>query len=267
MYDHSVGLSDLDRARRFKMRLGGDEPLLLAQATFTDPAAAEILANAGFDAVVVDSEHSEHNFVTGTDLLRAMAGSAAVPFVRPPRADADEIRRWLDNGAVGILCPLVHDVSDAQALADARAYPPRGRRTFGPRRASGYWADTQAYFAEANEAIVVIAIIESRRGAENIDEILSTDGIDGVLIGSADLSLDLGVFGDYEHPIYRQAANSIVDAVRARGKALGIGCQSVEHARACRDEGYDLLLLASDDLLLAKGARDVVQGVRPQATC
>ncbi|MFN8007754.1 MAG: aldolase/citrate lyase family protein [Terriglobia bacterium] len=121
------------------------------------------------------------------------------------RSDPDEIRRLLDVGSPGVLCPFVNTAEEALRLVQACRYPPSGIRGYGPRRADIYGLDADEYFDHANEAMLCIPIIESRMSVENIEGIVSVEGIEAVCIGPMDLSVSLGIPKEYEHPKYKAA--------------------------------------------------------------
>jgi len=116
-------------------------------------------------------------------MLQAAAHTDAVLLARPLRFDADEIRRLLDLGSPGVLCPFINSGDEATKLVQACRYPPAGIRGYGPRRAGVYGFDGDQYFQEANDAMIITGIIESAQAIENIDDIVKVDGFDGVTIG------------------------------------------------------------------------------------
>jgi 2-keto-3-deoxy-L-rhamnonate aldolase RhmA len=250
---------ELEKARRFKTKLRSGKPCWGAQLALSDPAVAEIFGRAGFDWLIVDTEHSSTSLPTVRAMLQAAAPTEAVLLARPLRFDADEIRRLLDLGSPGVLCPFIHTGEEARRLVEACRYPPAGIRGFGPRRAGSYGFDADQYFEEANDAMICLGIIESAQAVENIDDIVKVDGLAGVVIGPLDLSISLGGYKQFEHPRYLEAVEAVRQACRRHGKAMGHGCQSLEHAKMCRGLGDTLLLVAGDDAFLASEARRYLQ--------
>lgn len=245
---------ELEKARRLKARMRKGEVCLGAQIALSDSMVAEIFGRAGFDWLVVDTEHSAHHPLTVRAMLQAAAATDAVLLARPLRLDPDEIRRYLDLGSPGILCPFINSSEEAAALVQACRYPPDGRRGWGPRRAAGYGFDTAAYAATANDSMICIPIIESAEAVAHIDDIVSVPGIDGVTIGPMDLSISLGCFQQFTHPSYVDAVDRVRAACRRHGKAMGTGCYSAEYAQECVAGGDVLLLVAGDDIFLASEA-------------
>lgn len=234
--------SELEKARSLRKKLLGGQMALGTQIALRDPTVVEIFGRAGFDWLVINTEHSAHSIETVKAMLQAGVHTEAVVLVRPLRLDPRKIQLYLDLGSPGVLCPFIEDGASARALVDATRYPPDGSRGYGPRRASGYGFDGEAYFRDANESMLCIPIIESRTGVENIDNIVSVDGIDGVTIGPADLSIDLGVFGQYESDRYLRAVDRVRHACSRHGKA----------------SGDTLLLVGGDDLALRESATAMI---------
>jgi len=250
---------ELEKARRLKAKLRSGKPCWGAQLALSDSAVTEIFGRAGYDWLVVDTEHTATNLPTVKAMLQAAAHTEAVLLARPLRFDPDEVRRLLDLGSPGVLCPFVNTGEEAARLVQACRYPPAGIRGYGPRRAGAYGFDADQYFQEANDAMICFGIIESEKAIENIDDIVKVDGFDGVSMGPMDLSISLVCFKQFEHPRYIAAVDAVRAACRKHGKAMGHGCQSIEHAKQCAALGDTLLLVAGDDAFLAAEARRYIK--------
>jgi 4-hydroxy-2-oxoheptanedioate aldolase len=246
---------ELEKARRLKARLKSGKPCWGAQLALSDPAVAEIFGRAGYDFLIVDTEHTSTNLPTVRAMLQAAVHTDAVLLARPLRYDADKIRQLLDLGSPGVLCPFINTGEEARKLVQACRYPPAGIRGYGPRRAGVYGFDADQYFQEANDAMIVTGLIESAQAIENIEDIVKVEGLDGVTIGPMDLSISLGCFKQFKHPRYLAAVDAVRQACRRHGKAMGHGCQSIAHAKECAALGDTLLLVAGDDAFLASEAR------------
>jgi 2-keto-3-deoxy-L-rhamnonate aldolase RhmA len=255
-------IRELEKARRFKDKIKSGKACLGAQVAMTDPVIVEILARAGYDWLVIDSEHSVHNPASVRAMLQAASHTEAIVLARPLRLDRDEIRRFLDLGAQGILCPFINTGAEAQEFVQACRYPPAGIRGFGPRRAGVFGFDSDEYFKTANQSLLCVPIIESRAGVENIEAIVATDGIDGITIGPMDLSISLGAYKQFDHPNYVSAVEQVAGACRKFGKAMGTGCYSLEHARKCVNAQDILLLAGGDDTFLASESRRWIEALR-----
>jgi 2-keto-3-deoxy-L-rhamnonate aldolase RhmA len=255
-------IRELEKAQALKKRLREGELAIGAQVELADPAVVEILGRAGYDWLVIDAEHTPHGSESMQAMLQAGVHGDAVVLARPLRFDADMIRHYLDLGSPGVLCPFIEGGAEAQSLVNACRYPPAGIRGYGPRRAGVYGFDAGEYFEIANESLLCIPMIESQRAVDAIDEIVAVDGIDAVCIGPMDMSINLGVYRDFEDERYVQAVDTVRQACKRHGKAMGTGTYSLDHARACRDSGDQLLLALVDDQALRDGAVATVAALR-----
>lgn len=186
---------------------------------------ARIARAAGFDTLYVDMEHSSLSFDTTGQICMAAQDCGVTPFVRVPSLRADDIARVLDGGAMGVIAPHVRSAEDARALVEAARFPPRGHRSAsGGLPQFDFRAVTAA---EANPlldaATMVVPMVETIEALENVEEIAAVDGVDMLLIGSNDLTAEMGIHGQYDHPRLREAFVRVIAACRARGKHVGIG--------------------------------------------
>jgi len=256
---------EIEKAIRFKTRLRSGECCVGAQLGLTDPAVVEIFGRAGYDWISVDIEHGPYTIETVKLMLQAAAGTPAVLLARPRKLDLDEIRRYLDIGSPGVMCPFINRGEEAARLVEFCRYPPAGVRGWGPRRAVNYGFDADEYLAKANAAMLCLPIIESPEAVERIDEIVSVDGIDGIVMGPMDLSMSLGCFKKFDNPLFTSAVETVRAACRRHSKVMGTGCYSLDFARECARQGDGLLLVASDDGYLAAEARRCLGEVRAAA--
>lgn len=223
---------------------------------------AEALARLAYDAIVVDMQHSPIDFTQVTAMLSAIELGGAEPFVRMQVNDHADAMKLLDAGAYGLIAPMVNTAEDAQRFASALHYPPRGIRSYGPRRpALRYGA---AYLQEASDSIVALAMIETREALTNLDAILAVDGLDGVFIGPTDLALDMGHAPtvDSSNPDVVNAVAHVLERAHAAGKRAGIFCGSGAFARSKIAEGFDFVTAAPDLSLLVSAARSVIEQAR-----
>jgi 4-hydroxy-2-oxoheptanedioate aldolase len=223
-----------------------------------DALSAETLAKSGYDALVIDMQHSGTEFDTAVAIMIAIENGGCEPFVRVRWNSPSEIMKLADLGAYGIIAPMIETAEEAAMLASALHYPPRGNRSFGPRRPLlRYGAD---YVAKASESIVSMAMIETQKGIDNLDSILAVDGLDGVFIGPADLSLALGgpPKPDSTDPKVVGAVRHIRERAHAMGKRAGIFCGSPVFGRQKLQEGFDFVTLTPDLVMLAAAAKEAV---------
>ncbi len=220
------------------------------------PAVAEVLANAGFDWIAVDMEHTDIDNAAFTAIARGLYGRGVVPLARVGENDTLAIRQVLDLGAQGVIVPLIHTAEDAERAVAAAKYPPRGIRGYCFSRMNNWGKDFDAYAAKANDDIAVIVMIESRQGVENIDEILRVDGVDGVFIGPYDLSGSYGVPGEINHELVKNGCNQVLKACMKTGKSAGMHIvlpSKVTIEKAVSD-GFTFLALGVDTVFLSAGA-------------
>jgi len=256
---------ELEKAKKLKSKLRKGECCLGAQIALSDPSIVEIFGRAGFDWIVVDTEHAPQNLSTVRCMLQSAVSTSAVPLIRPLRLDSDEIRRYLDMGSPGVLCPFIDSGEEATKLVQACRYPPEGIRGYGPRRAGVFGFDSTEYLAQANEAMCCVPIIESKEAIDRIDEIVSVSGIDAIVIGPMDLSISLGCYMEFGSAVYEGAIKKARAACGKYGKAMGTGCYSLEHAQRCIADGDQMLLVAGDDQFVAAESRRYIAELRKVA--
>ena len=244
-------------AQSFAAALRSMELVVGTWLQINNATAAEVLANAGFDWIAIDIEHTDIDASGLTSLLRGMYGRPVAPIARVSTNDVLEIRRALDAGSRGVLVPFVSTPEEARRAVDAAKYPPRGIRGFSFSRANNWGKDFAAEAGSANDETVVIVMIESRRGAESIREILAVDGVDAAFIGPYDLSGSFGIPGQIDAPPVRDACSRVLEACRAARKPAGILLTdpTPENVGAAVRSGYTLLALGLDTSFIASGAR------------
>ncbi len=244
---------------RIKSLLKQGKPTAGAWLQMTSPFSAEIMARAGFDWLIVDLEHAPGDLLNLASQLQAMGGMDCVPFVRAPWNDPVAIKRILDTGVMGVLIPYVNSAEEAKNAVAACKYPPEGIRGLaGSPRAAYFGQNSMDYLKAANEEILVIIAVETGEAIANLDEILGVDGLDGIFIGPMDLATSMGYFGDPSHPEVQQAIATVEEKTLKAGKYLGTVGGSWEQARKKYDKGYQLLMLMSDSVDLAKLAGQTV---------
>jgi len=239
-----------------KKKLKEDKPAIGTFVGLGHPDVTEMLSRMGFDWLVIDSEHAPIGFETIQLMLQAMNGTDCTPIVRPSWNDMVTIKRVLDIGAHGVLIPWVNSREDAEYAVRACKYPPEGLRGFGPRRAALL---DPTYPGTANEELLVIAQIETRKAINNLDEILSVDGIDACYIGVFDLSLSYGLkFPDFKNAEYLEAFDKVLEAAEKWKKPAGMYALS-NNAQWAVEKGFTLITVDSADTFLMRGARTALK--------
>ncbi len=228
------------------------------------PMVAEVVAQAGYDCVLIDLEHGPGSFLDMVPLLQAVQGWDCAPLVRVPSNDPVNMKKVLDIGVEGVMIPSVDTVAQAEAAVAACRYPPRGRRGMAATivRASEYGACWQEYVAKADDALLVMCQIESAEAVRNASAIAAVEGVDMLFIGPFDLSASLGHLGKPDHPEACAAIAEIEAAAKSAGVRLG-GIPTPERSAAeLTNAGYSLVLADADVLLLRDAARSSVAALR-----
>lgn len=241
----------------FKQRLKAGERLIGCWMTLADIYSAEILGTAGFDWIVVDGEHSPNDIRSMRDQLIALEASDSHPVVRVPIGETRLIKQVLDIGAQTVLVPMVETAEQAKELVRACRYPPEGTRGVGASAArASRFSSIPDYIATADDQICLLVQVENRAGIANIDEILAVDGVDGVFIGPADLSTDMGHSGNSSAPEVEEVILATLARIKAAGKAPGILSTKDETTALYRDGGAQFLAVGIDLLMLARATRE-----------
>jgi 4-hydroxy-2-oxoheptanedioate aldolase len=224
--------------------------------------SAETMAHQGWDSLTIDLQHGVVDYQAMVTMLQAISTTDTVPVVRVPWLEPGALMKALDAGAYAVICPMVNTREDAQRLVAYTHYAPRGTRSFGPVRALLYGGAD--YPQQANDTIVTFAMIETAQALDNLDDILSVEGLDAVYIGPSDLSLALGcrpVFDDVDPPV-AQAIDHILARAKAHGLVAGIHNGTAEGALARIAKGFQFVTVSSDARLIAAGAQQVLTKMR-----
>jgi 4-hydroxy-2-oxoheptanedioate aldolase len=227
--------------------------------------SAETMAHQGWDSLTIDLQHGVVDYQAMVGMLQAISTTDTVPVVRVPWLDPAALMKALDAGAYGVICPMVNTREEAQRLVAYTHYAPRGTRSFGPVRALLYGGAD--YPQQANDTIVTFAMIETAQALDNLDDILSVEGLDAVYIGPSDLSLALGcrpVFDDVDPPV-AQAIDHILERAKTHGLVAGIHNGTAEGALARVAKGFQFVTVSSDARLIAAGAQQVLAKMRATA--
>jgi len=224
------------------------------------PTVVEAAGRAGFDFVVVDTEHTTMGLETVAELVRTADGIDGLGvFVRPAWNDPVRIKRILDVGVDGILVPMIDTPDDARELVEATRYPPDGIRGVAGGRAAGYGEKFHEYVTEGHRELLTVAQIETATGVENADEIAAVDGIDSLFVGPADLSASLGVFGQWESPELREAMGRVIEAGSAAGTPVGTLVVRGEDVADRVDVGFDYQMAGKDTTTLIETGERIVE--------
>jgi 4-hydroxy-2-oxoheptanedioate aldolase len=230
-----------------------------------DQIAAEITAGAGFDWVMIETEHAPNDLRTALTQLQAVAASGVPTLVRPTEGETVQIKRLLDIGVQTLLVPMVESGEQARQLVSAMRYPPHGIRGVGSSMArAAQWNRHSDYLAAANDQMCLIVQIESVEGAGAIEDIAAVDGVDALFVGPSDLAASMGHLGNSGHPEVVAAVTDCINRIRAAGKPVGIFATTVEAAKAYVAQGCSFIAIGSDITLLAKATTALAAAVRSE---
>ena len=250
----------MTQVESFAQRLRSGERLLAASASMS-PAVTEIIGQCGFDWLFLDAEYLP---LTGPDiqeLIRAADSTNTAAVVRLNNDHESEIRQILDMGAAGVIIPLVKTAAQARKIVAAAKYPPQGERGMAGGRAQGYGAGMEDYIKRANSETAVIVMVEDAVGLSNVEDIAAVPGLDGIFVGTGDLSLSLGCLGEPMHDDMLAAFKRIAAAARANGVALGGFPASRAMYDFCYSEGFRFILTGLDAGLLRTAAMSKLKEV------
>ena len=224
--------------------------------------SAEVMANQGWDTLTIDMQHGLIGEDALIPMLQAISTTPTVPIVRVPWLEPGVLMKALDAGAYAVICPMVNTREDAQKLVAWTSYAPMGTRSFGPVRALLYGGAD--YPTHANKTIVRFAMIETAQALDNLDDILSVEGLDAIYIGPSDLSLSLGckpVFDDVD-PKAQQAIEHILARAKAHNVVAGIHNGVPRVAKARVQMGFRFVTLSSDARLMIAGSQELLGAMR-----
>lgn len=251
---------------QFKRRLKAGVQQIGFWCTIPDPCVVEALAGAGFDWIVLDTEHTPVEVSAVLPLLQAAAPHPVSCVVRPVQNETALIKRHLDQGAQTILLPYIQSRAEAEAAVRAVRYPPAGLRgVAGTMRAAGY-GRVRDYTRRADAEICLLVQVETVQALADIEAIATTPGVDGVFIGPADLAASLGHPGNSGHPEVQAAILAAIARLRDLGVPSGILTLDAGFAQACMAAGTRFTAVGLDMALLVGAADRLAQAFKASAS-
>ena len=227
----------------------------------------EMAGNAGFDWLLLDLEHGAGDQSELVHQLQAAAAADTPAIVRIAWNEPWRFKRALDTGAAGVMVPWVSTVEEAQAATTAMRYFPEGVRGAATMiRANGFGRDRDEYLQAANDNLLTVVQIETRQAVENAAAIAAVDGVDVLFVGPFDLSIGLGVSGQFDHPEFLAALQQVVAGAQGAGKAAGILLQRPDQVAATVERGFTFIALGSDGGLVANGMAHLAGAFAPFRT-
>ena len=241
----------------FKRALKAGQLQIGLWSSLASHVAAEVIAGAGFDWLVIDAEHGPNDVPIVLNQLQAMAASPVHPIVRPPWNDAVVIKRLLDVGVQTLLVPYVQNADEARRAVAATRYPPRGVRGFAAATRASRFGRVKDYHARCEAELCVLVQLETRAALGQIDAIAAVEGIDGLFIGPGDLSADLGYLGQLGHPEVQSVIEDAIAHIQRAGSVAGILTPDEKLARRYIELGCRYVAVGSDLGILARGAEQL----------
>lgn len=250
--------------KSLKERMRKRELTVGSWITLGHTAVAEIMAQAGFDWLVIDMEHSAITLDQAQGLVQVIELSGVSPLVRVSKNDSSLIKRIMDTGAHGVIVPMVNTAQEALAAVQAVKYPPQGKRGVGLARAQKYGLGFKEYKRWCEKESVVIVQIEHKDAVRNLEAILSTPGVDGFIVGPYDLSGSLGIAGEFTHPLMVKTMKAIRQKARLAGSLSGFHIikPDIKEFLKRKAEGYKFLAFSLDTLLLGNTCRELFSKIR-----
>jgi len=231
-----------------------------------DPGIIPLCSVAGWDHVIFDTEHGDGDIETLNALALTAHYEDLTFLVRVPDKLYHQMARILDVGAEGLVLPRVDDRETAEKIIQSTKYWPLGSRgaSISQNRTLFRPCPATEYMEWANRETLTVIQVESRESVKNLDEILSVQGIDAVLVGPFDLSTNLGVPGRFDHPLVEEACEKVIEACRRRGVAPGIHMNTIEGVEKWRERGMRFLTYCYDSELLAAASREALSRLRSE---
>ncbi|MBN2294679.1 MAG: aldolase [Pirellulales bacterium] len=248
------------RTSRILEKFGRNEPVLITQLHLTDPSVFELTTLMGFDGIWMDMEHHFYSLETAGNLMRAARLGVTDIVARPGKGEFMRMQRMLEAGAQGIMYPRCDDAAEAREVVRWAKFQPMGVRGFdGGNPDMPYCSmPTLQYLEEANKNTFIIIQVEQPNTLENIDEIAAVDGVDALMLGPCDFSIQSGFPGDLGNEKMTSTARRINEAARKAGKKWGMPVGSVEAAKQKLDMGADMIFYHAD-IVAIKLAQEQIQ--------
>ena len=247
-----------------KQRLRNGETLAGYVATIPSAVSAQAIAAAGADWILIDQEHGAVGPETLHAMIAATAGTQCAPLVRVPRRDEAWVKPALDLGAEGICFPGVRTAEEAADCVSLLRYPPRGRRGWGPFLAHARWGvGLFDYLSQRGDETICMLLIETRDALENIEAICQVEGVDCMIIAQFDLSTELGVSGNFDAPVFRDAFAHLEQVILAAGIPVGAAALTREQTRLLLERGHRLPVHGFDVLMLGSFVRQTAEWRKP----
>ena len=251
------------RKNNLKKLIQEGKPVINGWLQIPHSYPAEVMAKQGYDSLTIDMQHGVVDYPNALQMLQAISTTDVVPMARVNWNEPGQIMKILDAGAYGIICPMVSNKKEAESFVQACLYPPKGYRSYGPIRGLLYGGAD--YGKHANDEILKFAMIETKEALSNLDEIMSTKGLDGIYIGPADLSLAIGEDPSFDipesSPVFKVIL-TILEHAKKNKIIPAIHNMSPEYAEKMINLGFKLVTIGADQRYMAAGAKAAIDKVR-----
>ena len=238
-----------------KLRLQRGETVHGCWLNLGSSLTAEIVGQAGFDWVLIDLEHGAGTEKDVIAQLQALKSTGTAAIVRVESGEPSRISRVMDMGALGVMCPKVNNAKEAKKVINGLHYPPFGNRGVAKMvRATDFSKSFNQYYEEAKAKVLSVVQIETKEALSHLDDIAATEGVDVLFIGPSDLTMELGVFGQFDHPDFLKAVSDIITAAKKASKAIGILFFNTEEYKKYHDMGIQFIACGSDAVFVANAS-------------
>ena len=243
---------------KFKKKLLAGERQIGAWNTVCNGSVSELFGYSGFDWVVIDTEHAPSDPIVALGQLQALEATDSSAIVRPATNDTVLIKRFLDIGFQTLIIPFIQNGLEARQAVYSMRYPPEGiRGVAGTSRATRYGTISD-YAREAHQQLCLVLQLETIEALDNLEDIASTKGVDGLFIGPGDLAASLGYLGNPSHPEVKRVIKETIFKIKGLGMPVGIFSLDLEYAEECFNYGVDFISVAMDTNLLMKSSKQIV---------
>ena len=251
------------RKNKVKEMMKAGKPVINGWLQIPSTVSAEVMAHQGWDSLTIDMQHGLVDYTNALPMLQTISSTDVTPLARVNWNEPGQIMKILDAGAYGIICPMVSNKKEAENFVKACMYPPKGYRSYGPIRGLVYGGPD--YADEANNEILKFAMIETKESLENLDEIMSAPGLDGIYIGPADLSLALGQKPSFDKPegdpVY-EVIMKILDHAKKNNIIAGIQNGQPEYAEKMIKKGFQLVTIGSDQRYMTAASKTAISKLK-----
>ena len=230
------------------------------------PDIAEMQAMTGWEFMVYEMEHAPISLESVQNCIQVADRYGTVPIVRVPANDPVHFKMCLDIGAQGLIVPMVNTAAEAKQAVRSTRYPPAGIRGYGPRRGAMYGSFEDDYYARfADENLLLFVQIETLEALDNLDEIASVEGLSGLFVGPNDLSISMGIRGQFDNPEFKAAIQRVLDTCKQKDLIPATTGGSLKNLKARAELGFRFLVHTSDTDIFIDATREIFNAVKELA--